>query len=99
LVVDLIEQNLDRPTQQTLIAWLRARTAADARPLFLMTRSSAILDLSAVGPDEAIILCPANHHPPSRVAPYRGAPGYEAVAMCLASPEIRERIARRPEAA
>ncbi|MBR8220493.1 MerR family transcriptional regulator [Burkholderia ambifaria] len=99
LVVDLIEQDLDRPTQQALIAWLRARAATDARPLFLMTRSSAILDLSAVGPDEAIILCPANHTPPSRVAPYRGAPGYEAVAMCLASPEIRERVARRPEAA
>ncbi|RQR47407.1 MerR family transcriptional regulator [Burkholderia sp. Bp9140] len=97
LVVDMIEQDLDRPTQQALITWLRARAAAGARPLFLMTRSSAILDLSAVGPDEAIILCPANHSPPSRVASYRGAPGYEAVAMCLASPEIRERAARRSE--
>ncbi|AXK61305.1 MerR family transcriptional regulator [Burkholderia sp. IDO3] len=99
LVVDMIEQDLDRPTQHALIAWLRARAATDVRPLFLMTRSSAILDLSAVGPDEAIILCPANHAPPSRVAPYPGAPGYEAVATCLASPEIRERIARRPDAA
>jgi len=97
LVVDLIEQELDRPTQQALSAWLRERAEAGARPLFVMTRSSAILDLSAVGPDEAIILCPANHSPPSRVAPYRGAPGYEAVATCLASPEIRERIARRSE--
>ena len=31
-------------------------------------RSCAILDLAAVGPDEAIILCPANHSPPSPVA-------------------------------
>ncbi|CAB3756477.1 MerR family transcriptional regulator [Burkholderia sp. MSh2] len=97
LVVDMIEQDLDQPTQQALIALLRERAAAGARPLFLLTRSSSILDLSAVGPDESIILCPANHSPPSRVAPYPGAPGYEAVATCLAAPEIRERIARRPD--
>ncbi|WP_446901133.1 MerR family transcriptional regulator [Burkholderia sp. YIM B11467] len=99
LVVDMIEQDLDRPTQQALIAHLRERATGGMRPLFLLTRSSAILDLSAVGPDETIILCPANHSPPSRVAPYPGAPGYEAVATCLASPEIRERLARRPAAA
>jgi hypothetical protein len=58
-----------------------------------LTRSSAILDLAAVGPEEAIILCPANHSPPSRVAPFPGAPGYEAVATCLASPQVRERTA------
>lgn len=99
LVVDMIEQDLDRPTQLALIAHLRERAAAGMRPLFVLTRSSAILDLSAVGQNETIILCPANHSPPSRVAPYPGAPGYEAVATCLASPEIRERIARRPEVA
>ncbi|MCR5893230.1 MULTISPECIES: MerR family transcriptional regulator [Burkholderia] len=98
-VVDMIEQDLDRPTQQALIARLREQAAAGMRPLFLLTRSSAILDLSAVGPHEAIILCPANHSPPSRVAPYPGSPGYEAVATCLASPEIRARIAHPPEAA
>lgn len=68
-----------------------------------MTRSSAILDLAAVGPDEAIILCPANHSPPSFVATYPGAPGFEAVATCLASPQVRARtegmIAFRPAAA
>jgi hypothetical protein len=68
-----------------------------------MTRSSAILDLGAVGADEAIILCPANHSPPSSVAPYPGAPGYEAVATCLASPQVRARtegmIAWRPQPA
>ncbi|OXI95041.1 MULTISPECIES: MerR family transcriptional regulator [Burkholderia] len=98
LVVDMIEQDLDQPTQAALIACLRHRAGADGmRPLFMLTRSSAVLDLSAVGPDEAIILCPANHSPPARVAPYPGAPGYEAVATCLASPATRARIARRPE--
>jgi hypothetical protein len=63
--------------------------------LFLMTRSSAILDLDVIGGDEAIILCPANHSPPVRVVPCRGAPGYEAVATCLASPAVRARTAWR----
>jgi DNA-binding transcriptional MerR regulator len=93
LVIDMVEQGLDHATQEALSAHLRQRAAAGARPLFLLTRSSAILDLAAVGPDEAIILCPANHSPPSRVAPFPGAPGYEAVATCLASPEVRERTA------
>ena len=99
LIVDMVEAGLDRATQEALIAYLRRRAKTGARPLFLMTRSSAILDLAAVGTDEAIILCPANHSPPSRVAPYPGSPGYEAVATCLASPEVRARIARCPEAA
>ena len=90
LVVDMVEQGLDEPTQEALIAHLRRR-GPSARPLFLMTRSCAILDLAAVGPDEAILLCPANHSPPMRVAPYPGAPGYEAVATCLASPDVRAR--------
>jgi hypothetical protein len=59
----------------------------------MLTRSCAILDLTAVGPDETIILCPANHSPPTQVTPYPGAPGYEAVATCLASPEVRARTA------
>jgi len=100
LVVDLVEQELDETTQHALISHLRRR-GSDARPLFLMTRSCAILDLDAVGPGEAIILCPANHSVPTRVAPYPGAPGYEAVATCLASPEVRARtdgvVAWRPQ--
>ena len=92
VVVDMVEEGLDQATQEALIADLRRR-GPDAKPLFLMTRSSAILDLALIGPDEAIILCPANHSPPSRVAPYPGAPGYEAVATCLASPEVRARTA------
>lgn len=102
LVIDMIEQGLDKATQEALIAHLRRR-AIDVRPLFLLTRSNAILDLEALGPDEAIIFCPANHSPPFRVAPYQGAPGYEAVATCLASPEVRARtegvIAWRPQVA
>lgn len=99
LVVDMIEQDLDPSTQKALISHLRQRAKTEGRPLFLLTRSSAILDLAAVGPEEAVILCPANHSPPSRIAPYPGAPGYEAVATCLASPEVRTRISRRPATA
>ena len=102
LVVDMIEQGLDLPSQEATIAYLRRR-GPDSRPIFMLTRSSAILDLTAVGSDEAIIFCPANHSPPAYVAPYPGTPGYEAVATCLASPEVRARtegvIAWRPQAA
>lgn len=90
LVVDLVEQGLDQPTQQALMAHLRRR-GPEGRPLFLLTRSCVVLDLAAVGAHESIILCPANHSPPTRVAPHAGAPGYEAVATCLASPEVRAR--------
>ncbi|MDQ0586481.1 hypothetical protein QFZ47_000590 [Variovorax paradoxus] len=90
--MDLIEHGLDQPTQEALIARLRRR-GPHARPIFMLTRSCAILDLAAVGPDEAIILCPANHSPPTQVVPCPGAPGYEAVATCLASPEVRARTA------
>jgi DNA-binding transcriptional MerR regulator len=102
LVIDLIEQDLDQSAQEALIAHLRRRGRA-GRPIFMLTRSSSILDLAAVGPDEAILLCPANHSPPVQVAPYPGAPGYEAVATCLATPEVRARtegiVAMRPSAA
>ena len=102
LVIDMLEQGLDKASQRALIARLRCR-APNARPLFFLTRSSAILDLGAVGINEAIIFCPANHSTPTIVAPYPGAPGYEAVASCLASPEVRARtagvIAWRPEMA
>jgi len=98
-VVDMPEQGLDTPTQKALVAYLRHR-GVEGWPLFMLTRSSAILDLASVGGEEAIIFCPANHSPPSRVVPYPGAPGYEAVATCLASPEVRARtegvIAWRP---
>ena len=99
LVIDMVEQGLDQPAQEAVIAHLKRRPSS-SRPLFLLTRSSSILNLSAVGPDEAVILCPANHSPPIRVTPCPGAPGYEAVATCLAPPHVRARtegvIAWRP---
>ncbi|MCR9255763.1 MAG: MerR family transcriptional regulator [Alphaproteobacteria bacterium] len=90
LVVDMIEQGLDEATQMALIAHLRRR-GSDATPVMMLTRSTAILDLAAVGPDEAVLFCPANHSPPFLVPPRPGAPGYEAVESCLASPEVRAR--------
>lgn len=99
LVVDMVEHGLDTPTQQAVSAHLRRRMSVE-HPLFLMTRSSVILDLASVGTGESILFCPANHSPPVRVAPYPGAAGYEAVATCLAAPEVRARtegvIAWRP---
>lgn len=99
LVIDMVEQGLDRATQEALSAHLRRRVSRE-RPLFLMTRSSSMLDLGEVGPDEAILFCPANHSPPTLVPPYPGAPGYEAVATCLAPPDVRARtegvVAWRP---
>lgn len=88
LVIDMLERGLNAATQEALIADLRRR-GPNARQLFFLTRSSAILDLYGVGADEAIILCPANHSPPSRVIPYPGVSRYAAVATCLASPEVR----------
>ncbi|WP_282605125.1 MerR family transcriptional regulator [Pelagibius sp. Alg239-R121] len=102
LVIDMVEAGLDQDSQEAVAAYLRHR-GSDARSLFILTRSSAILDLTAVGPAESIIHCPANHSPPTLVAPYPGAPGFEAVASCLASPEVRARtegvIALRPQIA
>jgi DNA-binding transcriptional MerR regulator len=102
LVIDMLEQGLDKATQEALIARLRRR-GSGCPPLFFLTRSSSILDLDAVGNDESIILCPANHSPPTNVRPYPGSPGFEAVATCLASPEVRARtegvIAWRPQVA
>ncbi|MGF6312477.1 DNA-binding transcriptional MerR regulator [Bradyrhizobium sp. i1.8.4] len=99
LVIDMLEQGLDAASQEAMIAYLRRR-GPEARPLFFLTRSSAILDLDAIGEDEAIILCPANHSVPVCVTPVPGAVGYEAVATCLASPEVRARtegmVAWRP---
>lgn len=54
------------------------------------------MDLAVVVPHKAIFLCPANHSPPTRVAPY---PGYEAVATCVASPSRAGTHRRRHRAA
>lgn len=92
LVIDMVEQGLDPASQKALAGCLRRRHHA-ARPLFLMTRSSAILDLLAAESGEPIIYCPANHSPPLIVRPDPLCPGYEAVATCLATPEVRARTA------
>jgi len=103
LIVDMPERGLTAATQRALIAYLRRRATAGARTLFLLTRSTAILDLDAMTADETIIFCPANHNAPFCVAPYPGTPGYEALSSCLAPPDIRARtegmIAWLPHAA
>ena len=97
----MIEDGLDQSAQEAVAAYL-SRRPAGGRPLLAMTRCLSILDLSAVGSDAAILFCPANHSPPMLVEPFPGAAGYEAVASCLASPEVRARTAGvivfRPEA-
>jgi hypothetical protein len=97
LVVDMVEQGLDRATQQALVAHLRQRRPESAS-LFLLTRSNAILDLSLLGPHEAIILCPPNHSTPMLVVPHPGEPGYESVSTCLASPGVCARNESAPVA-
>lgn len=92
LVIDMVEEKLSAGTQTALIAHLRLR-GSGKRALFLMTRSSLILDLDALCPTEVVILCPANHSPPLRVVPYPGGQGYEAVTTCVALPEVRARTA------
>ena len=102
LVIDMLEEGLDRATQEALIAHLRRR-GSGARPLFFLTRSSAILDLNTVGANEAIIFCHANHGVPLHIEPRSGTLGYEVLASCLAPPEVRARtggvIAARPSVA
>jgi DNA-binding transcriptional MerR regulator len=90
VVIDMIEQGLDEATQRAVIAHLRRR-GHERLPLFMLTRSSAILDPSEVTPDEAVIFCPANHAPPFRVGVTPGAPGHETMVSCLGSPEVRAR--------
>lgn len=101
LIIDMPERGLDGRLQEAVIARLRARAEPNGgRTVFLITRSDAILDLSAVGPAEAVFLFPANHSPPVRISTFPNGPGYEAVATCLAAPHVRARtegmIAIRP---
>ena len=92
LVIDMVEEGLNAATQTALMAHLRLR-GTSKRALILMTRSSLVLDLDALGRTEVVIHCPANHSVPLRVVPYPGGQGYEAVATCVAPPEIRARTA------
>lgn len=92
LVVDMVEEGLSAETQVAFMRHLRS-TKQQKRAIFLMTRSTAILDLELVGTRETVIVCPANHSPPIHVVPCPGGRGYEAAATCLASPEARARTA------
>lgn len=91
LVIDMVEEGLPDASQRALMAWLRRRR--DGRSVFLMTRSSIILDLDLVRSNERIIYCPANHGPPFLASAYPGGHGFEAVSTCVASPKVRERTA------
>ncbi len=88
----MVEEGLSAATQTALMAHLRLRGTSKCA-LILMTRSSVILDLDALERTEVVILCPANHSVPLRVVPYPGGQGYEAVATCVAPPEVRARTA------
>jgi DNA-binding transcriptional MerR regulator len=92
LVVDMVEEGLCDASQRALMAWLRLRPG-NKRALFLMTRSSSILDVDLAAAGEAVFYCPANHSLPFRASLYPGGPGYEAVATCIATPEVRARTA------
>lgn len=92
VVVDLVEEGLDEASQEAVGAWLRRYDRTD-RPLIVMTRSTAILDLEIATPEQRILFCPANHAPPQLVLPIAGAAGFEAVASCLGAPEVRQRTA------
>lgn len=92
VVFDLVEEGLDPASQQALGAWL-GRYGDGTRPLIVMTRSTAVLDLELATAATPILYCPANHSPPMLVLPLAGTAGYEAVTSCLAPPEVRQRTA------
>lgn len=92
LVIDMVEEKLSPETQVAFMSHLRLRETSK-RALILMTRSSAILDLDMVRPSEIVILCPANHSTPVLAVMHPGGHGYEAVATCIAHPEVRARTA------
>ncbi len=96
LVIEMIEEGLSRPSQEALVPLLRHLLRTRAGPVIAMTRSSSVLALASVGPDEAILYCPPNHSVPFVVLPFAGSAGYEAVSLALATPEARKRIARHP---
>lgn len=89
-VFDMIEDGLDETAQQALANYLRSRHPPD-RPLFILTRSSAILDLETASSEETIVYCPANHSPPFEVQAIFGSSGYESLTTCLAAPAVRAR--------
>jgi len=88
LFIDDVENDLDLSTQRSLRRHFLALTKGGGPCLFLVTCSSVIVDLAAVGPNEKIIFCPSNHSSPICVLPQPGSPGYEALTMSLVSPDV-----------
>lgn len=99
VVIDMVEQGLDQVTQDALGTYLRQR-GRQGGPVFLMTRSSAILDLTALGGRRGDPLLFRHSQPDDAGRAYPGSAGYESVATCLAPPDVRARtegvIAWRP---
>jgi DNA-binding transcriptional MerR regulator len=92
LVVDMVEEGLCEASQRAVMTFLRVKPGRkDA--VFLMTRSSAVLDLDLAGAGETVIYCPANHSVPFHASLQPGGRGYEAVATCVADPAVRARTA------
>jgi len=91
LVVDMVEDGLCNATQRALMAWLRLKRSG--RAVFLMTRSSSILDVDLVRANERVIYCPANHSPPFLASLSPRGDGFEAVSTCVATPQVRTRTA------
>lgn len=86
LIVEAVEEGLDRRTQEAVGAYLRRRAAAaGGERIFAVTRSAAIVDLATAGDEQSAILCPPNHSPPIIVPLRAGAYGYETLCMCLVS--------------
>ena len=93
LIVDVPERGIGGGLQAVVRAEIRRWVASQPeRMLFVVTRSRGVLDLSHIQPDEAVFLFPANHAPPSRIAPFPGSFGYEAAASCLADPDHRASV-------
>ncbi|MEI9902007.1 MAG: hypothetical protein WDN31_20025 [Hyphomicrobium sp.] len=89
------------PTQEALIAHLRGRETGQPSAVSAYTVVGDPRPGHGRGPTRRSSSAPPTTDRPTRVAPYPGAPGYEAVATCLAAPEVRARtegvIAWRPE--
>ena len=96
VVMDLVEHGLSGASQAAFGPWLREHACTREAPVVAMTRSSTMLDWANLRAHEAVLYCPANHAPPFKVLPFAGAVGHEAVSLCLASPEVRARLACAP---
>ena len=91
LVIDMVEDGPCDVSEGALMPWLRQRRSRQA--VFLLIRSSSILDLDLVRAGERIVYCPANHGVPFLASPYPKGHGFKAVSTCVASPAVWARTA------